>query len=187
MFSGHFLPRAVKSDKLERISKSAQRDAPRPCSQVVRRGSAKPLLHRFDSGHGLQSPGAGMVYGQHLKCCGCKLMWVRFPPRAPFTSAMTFTRTKENFTCEHCGTAIIGNGYTNHCPHCLWSKHVDVSPGDRAAECRGMMDPIRVETDGGGYAIIHRCQRCGVEKKNRVAAEDEVSAITAIMKLHSGT
>ena len=45
---------------------------------------------------------------------------------------MSFTRKVEDFTCEHCGREVHGNGYTNHCPHCLHSKHVDVNPGDRA-------------------------------------------------------
>lgn len=36
-----------------------------------------------------------------------------------------FTRVIEDFICENCGTEVKGNGYTNHCPKCLWSKHVD--------------------------------------------------------------
>lgn len=42
-----------------------------------------------------------------------------------------FTKTVEDFICAHCGTHVRGNGYTNHCPECLWSKHVDNNPGDR--------------------------------------------------------
>ena len=56
-----------------------------------------------------------------------------------------FNRRIEDFTCEHCGTEVHGNGYTNHCPNCLWSKHVDINPGDRAADCGGLMEPIAVE------------------------------------------
>jgi hypothetical protein len=44
--------------------------------------------------------------------------------------------------------------YRNHCPACLWSKHVDVQPGDRAATCRGLMRPDRVETRRGKGLIM---------------------------------
>ena len=50
----------------------------------------------------------------------------------------TFIRKTEDFICEHCGREVRGNGYTNHCPYCLWSKHVDINPGDRAAGCGGL-------------------------------------------------
>ena len=56
-----------------------------------------------------------------------------------------FQRKKENFVCEHCGQEVIGNGYTNHCPSCLHSKHVDINPGDRAETCGGLMEPVDLE------------------------------------------
>ena len=85
---------------------------------------------------------------------------------------MTFTRTKEDFICEKCGFFVKGNGYTNHCPQCLWSKHVDVFPGDRAENCEGMMKPIRVENKGKEYTIIHKCVKCGFEKPNKAGKDD---------------
>ncbi|MFA6992594.1 MAG: RNHCP domain-containing protein, partial [Candidatus Gracilibacteria bacterium] len=38
-----------------------------------------------------------------------------------------FSRTIEDFVCEKCGAKVKGDGYTNHCPKCLWSKHVDIN------------------------------------------------------------
>ncbi|MFN2146641.1 MAG: RNHCP domain-containing protein, partial [Anaerolineales bacterium] len=35
-----------------------------------------------------------------------------------------FQRRIEYFICEHCGAEVSGVGFTNHCPVCLWSKHV---------------------------------------------------------------
>ena len=61
------------------------------------------------------------------------------------TAVKKFQKHTEDFTCEHCGAFLQGNGYTNHCSRCLWSKHVDNSPGDRANSCRGLMKPIAVE------------------------------------------
>jgi hypothetical protein len=47
---------------------------------------------------------------------------------------MPFIARQEPFVCEHCGKAVepLAKGsYRNHCPHCLWSKHVDdVGPGE---------------------------------------------------------
>ncbi|MBU3901416.1 RNHCP domain-containing protein, partial [Patescibacteria group bacterium] len=45
-----------------------------------------------------------------------------------------FQRKIEDFVCGHCGPKIKGTGYTDHCPKCLWSQHVDVNPGDRQAD-----------------------------------------------------
>ncbi len=85
-----------------------------------------------------------------------------------------FTKNDAAFVCAHCGKAVSPLGYTsrNHCPFCLWSKHLDVLPGDRAADCGGDMRPIRVLTDPRrGYIIVHKCTKCGAERKNRAAHE----------------
>jgi len=67
-----------------------------------------------------------------------------------------FKRTKENFTCENCGFLVEGDGYTNHCPRCLWSKHVDINPGDRCSNCFGMMEPIDVFVKSLVTRVDHR-------------------------------
>lgn len=95
---------------------------------------------------------------------------------------MSFKRTVEDFVCEHCGTAVRGTGYTNHCPKCLWSKHVDVQPGDRAEVCGGMMEPVRVEGTVREYVLTHRCARCNAERRNKVGDEDDNDALVAIAK-----
>lgn len=88
-----------------------------------------------------------------------------------------FQRAKEDFSCERCGSLVRGSGYTNHCPRCLWSKHVDVNPGDRQATCKGLMEPIGVELKHGEYVILHRCVLCGFEKRNKMAKDDNFEAV----------
>ena len=83
-----------------------------------------------------------------------------------------FTRTIEDFICGNCGREVYGNGYTNHCPVCLWSKHVDINPGDRAQTCGGLMKPIEVTKAGKEFMILHHCVRCDFERRNRVVADD---------------
>ena len=91
-----------------------------------------------------------------------------------------FQRRLEDFVCEHCGCSVTGDGYTNHCPTCLWSKHVDVNPGDRAEPCGGSMEPVALEGGPAEYKIVHHCIKCGIERKNIAAEGDEPDALVAI-------
>ena len=52
----------------------------------------------------------------------------------------------EEFICENCNKLVNKLGYTSrdHCPHCLYSKHVDINPGDRLNECKGLLKPIQI-------------------------------------------
>ena len=89
--------------------------------------------------------------------------------------AQNFIKNKEDFTCEHCGGTVKGNGYTNHCPKCLWSKHVDTVPGDRTADCGGLMEPVSLEQAGGEFVLTYKCLKCGHQKPNKTAPEDDIS------------
>ena len=94
--------------------------------------------------------------------------------------ARRFQRTVEDFVCERCGAANTGDGYTNHCGKCLYSKHVDVHPGDRAASCGGLMRPADVLRRGGGWKLVHECERCGFRRANRVR-DREMDAVIGVM------
>jgi rubrerythrin len=91
-----------------------------------------------------------------------------------------FQRKKENFVCESCGAEVTGDGYTNHCPICLCSKHVDINPGDRASDCKGLMEPIALENKDGEQVIVHRCVVCGYKKKNKTSKEDSFEELLNI-------
>ncbi|MCG7343956.1 RNHCP domain-containing protein [Sporosarcina sp. ACRSL] len=86
-------------------------------------------------------------------------------------------RSKENsaFQCENCGANIkpLTNGsFRNHCPVCLYSKHMDNFPGDRASECKGLMKPVGLDYSGKkGYQIIHQCTKCNKVSRNKVAVD----------------
>ena len=86
-----------------------------------------------------------------------------------------FTKRDEEFICENCGKKVSKLGYTSrdHCPYCLYSKHVDIMPGDREEDCKGLLKPIRVELDSKkGYVIIYKCEKCSLIRKNKVAEDD---------------
>ena len=81
------------------------------------------------------------------------------------------------FLCTHCDRAIPGTApgtaHRNHCPHCLWSLHVDLKTGDRRSACRGPMEPIAIGIrPDGEWSIVHRCGRCGLVRLNRIAGDD---------------
>ena len=86
-----------------------------------------------------------------------------------------FQRTIEDFTCLHCGTLVSGDGFTNHCPKCLWSQHVDNYPGDRLNSCLELMAPVGLELERGQYIIIHECQKCQAQKRVKARDEDDIS------------
>lgn len=91
----------------------------------------------------------------------------------------------EIFTCKVCGREVVpqgtGGDHRNHCPNCLTSLHVDITPGDREAGCGGYMDAVAVWVrKNGEWAIIHRCRMCGAFSSNRVAADDNPMKLMSI-------
>lgn len=99
---------------------------------------------------------------------------------------MIFIKKIENFTCGHCGASVQGSGYTNHCPRCLWSRHVDVAPGDRAASCGGMMEPLALEGSSPDYRILHRCTVCDAQRRVRTAPNDARESLVALAAKRGG-
>jgi rubrerythrin len=93
-----------------------------------------------------------------------------------------FQRRKEDFLCQHCGKNVKGSGYTDHCPVCLWSQHVDINPGDRQNKCCGLMEPQEIELGHGEYFIHYRCQKCGFCHRVRAAAGDSPEEIMKLVK-----
>ncbi len=103
------------------------------------------------------------------------------------------------FQCENCKREIskeriIGTLYRNHCPHCLYSIDVDLSPGDRNSKCKGVMVPIGLtfKEEGkdkygnhrqGELMIIHECKKCKKFSINRIAGDDNSDSILQILKI----
>ncbi len=90
-----------------------------------------------------------------------------------------FTMKDEPFVCDHCHLEVSPLQYSarDHCPYCLYSKHVDISPGDRANDCQGLLLPCGIEKFKDTYKIIYRCQRCHQQHKNIMANDDDIEEI----------
>lgn len=93
--------------------------------------------------------------------------------------------SSEGFVCRHCKRAVspesYGTRHRNHCPYCLWSLHLDETPGDRTSVCKALMEPIGIWVKRDGeWAIIHRCTHCGEIRTNRIAGDDSPWAMMSL-------
>ena len=90
-----------------------------------------------------------------------------------------FNMIDEEFVCENCGNKISKLNYTarDHCNYCLYSKHVDINPGDRQNDCHGLLVPCGVEKFKNTYKIIYKCEKCGMQHKNIMANDDNMDVI----------
>lgn len=90
-----------------------------------------------------------------------------------------FYMLDEEFICENCHKKVEKLNYTarDHCPYCLYSKHVDVFPGDRKNNCKGLLKPIDVEKYKNTYKLIYKCSKCNEIHKNIVAIDDDFNKI----------
>ena len=96
-----------------------------------------------------------------------------------------FNELDEGFICEHCGKEVLPLGYTSrdHCPYCLYSKHVDINPGDRENTCMGLLEPIGIEKYKDTYKILYKCTKCHQEHKNIIARDDDMNEIINISNI----
>ena len=95
-----------------------------------------------------------------------------------------FTMRDEEFICENCNQKVSKLQVTarDHCPFCLYSKHVDILPGDRQNQCKGLLKPIGIEKFKDTYKIIYQCEKCHRNHKNIMAQDDDMSRIIEISK-----
>src|SRR5690606_14620253 len=94
----------------------------------------------------------------------------------------------------------IGTHNRNHCPHCLWSKHLDLDKlGDRKSTCQNGMEPIALafKEEGedryasqnrkvGELMLVHECVADGQLRINRIAADDNQDQLIEVFQ-HSLT
>ena len=95
-----------------------------------------------------------------------------------------FIMRDENFICENCGMNVEKLNYTarDHCPYCLYSKHLDINPGDRLNTCQGLLKPISIEKFKNTYKIIYKCEKCNETHKNIMALDDNYDKIIELSR-----
>ena len=97
-----------------------------------------------------------------------------------------FNELDEGFICEHCSKLVEPLGYSSrdHCPYCLYSKHVDINPGDRENPCKGLLKPIQIEKFKDTYKIVYQCESCKEYHKNIIAKDDDMNEIINISNIN---
>jgi hypothetical protein len=114
---------------------------------------------------------------------------------------MTPRTCNNDFRCSHCGNyvsalqVVCGVHNRNHCPYCLWSRHLDLyTAGDRLSACKAPMRPLgltlklgrnKYAPGGGEMMLVHACVDCGHLSINRIAADDDAQALLEIFAISS--
>ena len=90
-----------------------------------------------------------------------------------------FNMLNESFICEKCGqkVEVALSTARDHCPYCLYSKHVDIMPGYRANSCAGLLKPIGVEKFKKTFKLIYKCEKCNQTHKNIICDDDNMDLI----------
>jgi hypothetical protein len=102
------------------------------------------------------------------------------------------------FRCTHCHAFVSSEpGFSgvrnrNHCPYCLWSRHLDLySAGDRLSACKASMRPVgltikttrkKYGTGHGELMLIHACEECNAISINRIAADDDPHGVVNVFE-----
>jgi hypothetical protein len=105
-------------------------------------------------------------------------------------------QAETGFKCGRCHVFITaepvlsGVNNRNHCPYCLWSKHLDLyQAGDRLAACKSLMRPVglalkrtrkKYEASAGELMLVHLCVECERVSVNRMAADDDAARVWEI-------
>ena len=106
---------------------------------------------------------------------------------------------KDDFRCLHCGYHVSANPILsgvvnrNHCPYCLWSRHLDLlAAGDRLSVCKAPMQPLGLtvkkahkkysRAGSGELMVVHACTDCGKVAINRIAADDDVEMLLEVFE-----
>jgi hypothetical protein len=106
---------------------------------------------------------------------------------------MSRSGTFGDFRCIHCHQIVSsahwlsGVNNRNHCPYCLWSRHLDLyEAGDRLSACKAGMQPVALTTKRrrnkyshvhGELMLVHLCTDCEDISINRIAADDDTQTL----------
>ncbi len=85
-----------------------------------------------------------------------------------------FEKKNESFVCINCKELVPPHPTSSrdHCTNCLFGLHVDINPGDRQNKCKGVLEPIGIESINNKERIVYRCKKYNEIIKNISAPDD---------------
>ena len=112
------------------------------------------------------------------------------------------TDRNADFRCVRCEAYVCakaflaGVNHRNHCPYCLWSRHLDLfEAGDRFSACKAPMEPVgltfkrrnkKYRPVAGELMLVHRCTGCETLSINRIAADDLAEVVMEVLEGSAG-
>ncbi len=96
--------------------------------------------------------------------------------------ASSFIQNNQPFSCIHCNYDVREHPSSSrdHCNRCLYSLHVDIHPGDRANDCKGILEPIGLLIKNGQVKIVYECQKCHERLNNVIAPDDDKQTVISL-------
>ncbi len=93
-----------------------------------------------------------------------------------------FVQNNQEFQCLNCNceVKIHPTSSRDHCNLCLYGLHIDINPGDRQNQCKGLLKPISIDKRNSKTQICYECESCGSKTRNIVAPDDDYDKIVEI-------
>ena len=173
------MPRRTRSPRTAKVADPLQMVAAM-VDEARSRGAIKALGRRVDDDPALRASVEALATRRGVSVVadwtGKKLVRATRDREGASRVRTNPIRRDQAFVCLHCGhVAEKGGGHVrDHCPRCLRSRHVDVTPGDRAAACGGLYDPTGFERVHGDIVIRYTCRKCGTLWRGRAHADDQI-------------
>ena len=93
-------------------------------------------------------------------------------------------KNNQSFYCENCSQLVEPHPKSSrdHCNKCLYSKHIDIIPGDRENKCCGLLKPIGIKLTPKKQ-IKYLCNKCNEPRYCVIAPDDSIEEIIKLSTL----
>lgn len=93
-----------------------------------------------------------------------------------------FIKNNVSFICVRCGYNVHEHPTSSrdHCTECLYGLHVDINPGDRLNQCKGLLKPIGLRLSSKKQQVVYKCLKCGQKVFCLLAPDDNTEVVTKL-------
>jgi DNA-directed RNA polymerase subunit RPC12/RpoP len=96
-----------------------------------------------------------------------------------------FKKNNESFICINCHSHVKKHPASSrdHCTECLYGLHVDINPGDRQNNCKGILKPIGLKIRNGKVQVVYDCQKCHKRVFCIIAEDDSAESVEKLVSM----